>query len=123
MSFWDKGTRDLEDAIAANQQALKVYSKQNSPMHWADAQGQLAQCLIQLAHATDNADEFHQSISILHQVLDGYPRDRNPVEWAQLQSILGDALMALYYLDPKSGFQYPPQNSIGNESQQLGRFI
>jgi tetratricopeptide (TPR) repeat protein len=109
MSFWDQGTRDLEDAIAANQLALKVYSKQNSPMHWADAQGQLAQCLIQLAHATDNADEFHQSISILHQVLDGYPRYRSPVEWAQLQSVLGDALVALYYLDPKSGFQYPPQ--------------
>ena len=109
MSFWDTGTRDLEDAIAANQEALKVYSKRNSPIHWAEAEGQLAQCLTQHAHATDNADEFHQSISILHQVLDGYPRDRNPVEWAQLQSLLGDAIMALYYLDPKSGLQYPPQ--------------
>ena len=59
-----------------------------------------------------NADEFHQSISILHQVLNGYPRDRNPVEWAQLQSVFGDALMGLYYLDPKSGFEYPPQAVI-----------
>ena len=78
LSFWDKGTKDIEDAIAANREALKIYSKQESPMHWAEAQGQIAQASVSSPKWHRYPDDFHQSISILRQILNGYPRDRNP---------------------------------------------
>ena len=81
-------------------------------MHWAEAQGQIAQSLSQLAQVASNPDDFRQSISILRQILDGYPRAQRPIEWAQLQSSLGDALMGLYDLDPKSGAQYAVQSAV-----------
>lgn len=81
-------------------------------MHWAEAQGQIAQSLSQLGQAVSNPDDFRESIALLRQILDGYPRERKPLEWAHIQSSLGDALMGLYDLDPKSGAQYPGQAAI-----------
>ena len=108
LSFWE-GTKDIEQAIAANKEALKVYSKRYYPFSWAEARGQLAQSLSQLGQATSNPDDFRQSISLFRQVLDGYPRDHAPGEWSALQSALGDALMGLYDLDQKAGRDYPRQ--------------
>ena len=92
LAFWDKGTKTLEDAMAANRAALTVYSKQDAPLRWAAAQGQLAECLNQLGQETSNPDDFRKSISILRQVLNGYPRAHAPSEWSALQSAFGDVL-------------------------------
>ncbi|MFV0680392.1 MAG: hypothetical protein ACK5NW_08930, partial [Ottowia sp.] len=86
---------ELEQAVAAYEQALEVYTRERVPLDWAATQNNLGAALQTLGQRESGTDRLAQAVAAYEQALDVYTRERVPLDWAMTQNNLGNALRAL----------------------------
>ncbi|MBW4618899.1 MAG: tetratricopeptide repeat protein [Cyanosarcina radialis HA8281-LM2] len=81
---------NLELSIAAYQECLKIYTRENFPQDWAGVQNNLGIAY----HARikgERAENLERSIGFHQQALQVYTREHFPEKWARAQNNLGNA--------------------------------
>ena len=81
---------NIEQAIAAYNQALRVGTIEAFPVYWAVTQGNLGHAYSDRIKG-DKAENIEQAIATYNQALRVYTIDAFPVEWAGIQNSLGAA--------------------------------
>ncbi|MFG3816143.1 tetratricopeptide repeat protein, partial [Limnothrix redekei] len=85
---WGVRWLNLEQAIAAYERALEVYTRDSFPEQWAGIQNNLG-----LAYRNrirgKRADNLELAISVHERALEVYTRDAFPEQWAGIQNNLG----------------------------------
>jgi tetratricopeptide (TPR) repeat protein len=78
----DRAT-NLELSITAHNLSLKIYTRENSPEHWAQILNNLA-----LAYSNrirgDRSENLEKAIELYEQALEVYTRENSPEHWAQI---------------------------------------
>ena len=85
----DRAT-NLELSITAHNLSLKIYTRENSPEHWAQILNNLA-----LAYSNrirgDRSENLEKAIELYEQALEVYTRENSPENWAQILNNLAVA--------------------------------
>ncbi|MFO0291098.1 MAG: tetratricopeptide repeat protein [bacterium] len=85
----DRAT-NLELSITAHNLSLKIYTRENSPEHWAQILNNLA-----LAYSNripgDRSENLEKAIELYEQALEVYTRENSPEHWAQILNNLAVA--------------------------------
>ena len=85
-------TQPLEKAVAAYREALKEFTRERMPMHWAGIQNNLGNVLRILGERENRAEKLEQAVAACQEALQERTRERVPFEWAMTQNNLGVAL-------------------------------
>jgi tetratricopeptide (TPR) repeat protein len=93
---------NLEQAIAACERALEVYTRDAFPEQWAMTQNNLAAAYSNQIRG-EQADNLEQAIAAYERALEVYTRDAFPEQWAMTQHNLADAY---YDLSKSEGKEY-----------------
>jgi tetratricopeptide (TPR) repeat protein len=93
------GTVRLEEAIYYFEEALSVYSREQSPKNWSETQSNLGNTLSILGDREKNKTRLTDAIAAFQEALKERSRDQNPIEWAGVKNNLGLALKALGKLE------------------------
>ncbi|MEH1943583.1 MAG: CHAT domain-containing tetratricopeptide repeat protein [Nostoc sp.] len=80
---------NIEKAISACHEALKIVKREDMPEMWASIKNNLARAYCYRIYG-DKADNLEQAISLLKAALPIHTRELFPKEWAKLQHNLGD---------------------------------
>ncbi|MEH1789367.1 MAG: CHAT domain-containing protein [Nostoc sp.] len=80
---------NIEKAISACHEALKIIKREDMPEMWASIKNNLARAYCYRIYG-DKADNLEQAISFLKAALLIHTRELFPKEWAKLQHNLGD---------------------------------
>jgi predicted LPLAT superfamily acyltransferase len=83
---------NLEQAIAAYQSALQVYTRDAFPQAWAITQNNLGNAYGDRIRG-ERADNLEQAIAAYHNALQVYTREAFPEDWAMTQGLLVSALL------------------------------
>jgi CHAT domain-containing protein len=81
---------NIEKAISACYEALKIVKREDMPEMWASIKNNLARAYLYRIYG-DKADNLEQAISLLKAALPIHTRESFPKEWAKLQHNLGEA--------------------------------
>jgi tetratricopeptide (TPR) repeat protein len=84
-------TADLEQAIAAYQAALSVYTREAFPEQWTATQNNLGTAFARRFETTGRATDLEQAIAAYQAALSVYTREAFPEQWAATQNNLGTA--------------------------------
>ena len=90
-----RGTRMLDEAIAAFECALSERTREQVPLDWAATQNGLGNTLGILASRHADTGMLERSVQILLAALEERSRERSPHDWAVTQNNLAAALLAL----------------------------
>ena len=90
-----RGTHQLQQAVAGYRKALKVQSPEHSPAEWAATQNSLGNALGILAHRQKDVELLEQSQQAFEQALTVRTQAQHPWDWAATQNNLGSVLQAL----------------------------
>ena len=90
-----RGTHQLQEAVATYQRALTVQSPERSPSDWAATQNSLGNALGILAHRQKDVALLEQSQQAFEQALTVRTQGEYPWDWAATQNNLGSVLQAL----------------------------
>jgi hypothetical protein len=85
----------LDKAVQAYRDALKEYSQERDPLHWAAVQSNLSNALRALGGRESAANRLVDAIHASNEALKVYTQKRTPLEWATTHDSLGNALYAL----------------------------
>ena len=85
----------LERAVAAYQDALKVFTREQMPLEWAAAQAGLGVMLDRLGERESGAEHLTQSVAAFQESLKERTRERMPGDWARTQVNLANTLVTL----------------------------
>lgn len=83
------------DSVAAYRAALKVFTKEKFPQHWAEVQNNLGATLEQLGEFTEGSKGiglFNESLTAYNEAATVYTRADLPQQWAMIQNNLGNVL-------------------------------
>ncbi|MEL6952185.1 MAG: tetratricopeptide repeat protein [Pseudomonadota bacterium] len=99
-ALWSLGEREngierLEEAVTAYREALKEYTRDRVPLHWAITQNNLGNVLSTLGTRKSGTDRLEEAVTALREALKEFTRDRVPLDWAITQNNLGNALWRL----------------------------
>ncbi|WP_244917965.1 CHAT domain-containing protein [Nostoc linckia] len=81
---------NIEKAISACNEALKIVKREDMPEMWASIKNNLARAYLYRIYG-EKADNLEQAISLLKAALPIHTRESFPKEWAKLQHNLGEA--------------------------------
>ena len=90
-----RGTHQLQQAVASYRKALQVQSPEHSPSEWAETQNSLGNALGILAHRQKDVELLEQSQQAFEQALTVRTQEQHPWDWAATQNNLGSVLQAL----------------------------
>ena len=90
-----RGTHQLQEAVAAYQRALTVQTPEHSPSDWAATQNSLGNALGILAHRQKDVALLEQSQQAFEQALTVRTQEEHAWDWAATQNNLGSVLQAL----------------------------
>ena len=91
----ESGTECLEQAVAAFTEALKEYTRERAPLHWAATQNNLGAALSVLGNRESGTERLDQAVTAFTEALKERTRERVPLDWAMTQNNLGNALAIL----------------------------
>jgi tetratricopeptide (TPR) repeat protein len=89
--------RLLGEAVAAHREALKVYTREESPQQWAMTQNNLGAVLSSQGERAEGADGVRllgEAVAAHREALKIFTREQSPQDWARTQNNLGAALMS-----------------------------
>ncbi len=90
-----RGTRNLENAIAAFEASLENRVRQQEPLEWAATQNNLGNALGILAHRHNDEEMLGKSVEVFNLALEERTRDLAPQDWATTKNNLAAVLQAL----------------------------
>jgi CHAT domain-containing protein len=83
-------------AIAAYNNALLVYTKEEQPQAWASTNNNLGVAYLELAPFSVNpAEQIQEAIAVLIEALEVYTKEEQPQAWANTNNNLGGAYLEL----------------------------
>jgi tetratricopeptide (TPR) repeat protein len=91
----ESGTARLEEAVAVYRNALKEYTRERVPLHWAMTQNNLGNALSTLGERESGTARLEEAVAAYRNALKEYTRERVPLHWAMTQNNLGGALRTL----------------------------
>jgi hypothetical protein len=87
------GTARLEEAVTANREALKEYTREHAPLQWALTQTTLGATLTELGKRESGTARLEEAVTAYREALKEYTRERAPLDWAKTTGGQGEALM------------------------------
>jgi tetratricopeptide (TPR) repeat protein len=91
----EPGSARLEEAVSAYREALKQYTRDRSPLQWAQVQNNLGNALRALGTREVGVRRLEEAVIAYQDALKEFTRERVPLDWAMVQSNLGVSLRAL----------------------------
>ena len=91
----EDGTERLEQAVAACNAALEVYTPEDRRSEWARIQNNLGAALRTLGEREDGTERLEQAVTVYNAALEVVTREDVPLDWAAIQNNLGVALASL----------------------------
>jgi tetratricopeptide (TPR) repeat protein len=91
----EAGTTRLEEAVAANRDALLERTRERVPLRWAATQNNLGNALSALGERETGTARLEQAVVAYRAALLERTRERVSLDWAMTQNNLGTALQAL----------------------------
>jgi tetratricopeptide (TPR) repeat protein len=91
----ESGTERLREAVKTYREALKEYTRERAPLHWAMAQNNLGNALTALGKRGSGTETLEEAVFASCEALKEYTRERTPHQWAIARNNLGNALAAL----------------------------
>ena len=91
----ESGTDRLERAVAAYREALKVFTREHTPLDWARVQGNLGSTFSMLGERQGDAERLEEAIAAHRAALEVFTREKSPWHWAATRCNLGNALSML----------------------------
>jgi len=85
----------LEEAIAACNSAMEVYTRDHDVLEWAVAQGCIGHANLRLGEREAGTSHLEAAVTAHKHSLEGIDRKKDPLIWASLQIRLGASLLAL----------------------------
>ncbi len=85
----------LERAVSACRDALKIYSRERTPLKWAVTRGNLGAALLLLGESAADPTRLEEAVVALREALEERTRERTPLGWAMSKMVLGIALTRL----------------------------
>src|SRR5262245_28830587 len=85
----------LGEAVAACREALKVFTREQSPQDWAATQNNLGNALIRRGERAEGAEGVRllgEAVAAYREALKVFTREQSPQDWAMTQNNLGGAL-------------------------------
>jgi tetratricopeptide (TPR) repeat protein len=90
-----RGTRLLERAIVAFENALSVHGRERDPLNWAAAHHSLGNALGILAQRHADTDMLEQAVEAFESALEVRTQEQTPQDWAVTQNSYATALLSL----------------------------
>ena len=91
----DSDTARLEQAVTANTEALKEFTREGTPMQWAMTQMNLGNALRTLGQRDSDTARLEQAVTAYTEALKEFTREGTPMQWATTQMNLGNALLSI----------------------------
>ena len=91
----EKGSKLLEESVAAFRETLKKRDRAVVPLDWAATQNNIGIALFNLSEREAGTERLAEAEAAYRLALEEYTSDRTPVEWAMVQNNLGNTLSAL----------------------------
>ena len=85
----------LEQAVAAYEAALRIYTRERAPLQWATTQNNLGNTLQTLGERESGTARLERAVVTYEAALQVHTRERAPLQWATMQNNLGIALQTL----------------------------
>jgi len=89
-------TQYIERAVAAFNDALKVYRPDREPIDWAWAKYNLAGALFDLGELESGVKHLSEAVDTYRSALTVLSKDNTPEQWKEIQDNLGIALDELH---------------------------
>ena len=90
-----RGTTRLVEAVDAYRAALREWTRERSPLLWAQTQNNLGNVLTILGEPDDGTARLDEAVLAYRAALQEWTRERKPQDWARTQLNLGNALFFL----------------------------
>ena len=100
--FREPGTKRLEQAAAAYQEALSLSSRERNPLEWAATQSNFGSALLALGRRESSRQRLDEAVEVLRAAIEVLMRERAPLQWGTTKQNLGNALSALGEREPVS---------------------
>jgi len=88
-------TVPLEEAAATERSALEEFTRERTPLQWAEAQDHLGRALAALGQREDSTAWLQEAVAAYRAALEERTHDRVPFDWATTEMNLGNALVTL----------------------------
>ena len=85
----------LEQAVAAYEAALRIYTRERAPLQWAGTQNNLGTALAALGRRKSGTDHLERAVAAYEAAFQEYTRECIPLDWAATQNNLGNTLQTL----------------------------
>jgi len=89
------GTDSLEQAVAAHDAALHVWTRERAPRSWARTQVELGKAYWRLGQRETGTDKLKDSVEAYRAALEVLTREEAPLDWAMAQNYLAGSLRLL----------------------------
>ena len=89
----ESGTARLQEAVAADREALNELTRERAPLQWAEIQKNMGDALGALGLRESGTATLEKSLAAYREALKEFTKARTPLEWARTVGKEGVVLM------------------------------